>query len=569
VADELIPAQIRNGGAGSAPTAGRSDVSDYRSVQAPASTNQEGIDRAASEAGTAGVSRARALGQVFENFEGMSTNVANETAAKAGALAGAAAGATGRPDYKQGLARLTAYGKAFNNSATGAYAIQAEAQADDAAARLRVEANNDPNTFRTTFSAVRDAVLKNAPADAVPMLTELYNKHLANGIAAISGDQATEIRNLHRQEYDVGVQRQVSRVATLQGSADPHDQLAGMDEQVKLSLLINGGVNSGIYSPAEAEAMHIATARQVTEQVFDTQVDRELSRPDGDPETLIARFRAAHDANGANPNEPQVLSEPEFQKLMQNATTKVREQRLLDSMNKANGKTAEQIKFEAGDVEYTSRLLSNTLTLSALNQAVRSGDLKPERATGLRQLMEQGPTPKSQPLALAGLYHDPNFLNMKDEEIAAWPGVSNADKITASKERDRRNASWEGTQSVKDAKAVISLNLKIPAGTPSAALSDEQRKGLAAAEVEFTSLMNKVDPAHRDHEALNVAQQVVRHQQQREAAAEVQSLTSLRDSALKLHGPGTPEAWDDAKLQAYLKQKADAIAAASARAKGE
>jgi hypothetical protein len=200
---------------------------------------------------------------------------------------------------------------------------------------------------------------------------------------------------------------------------------------------------------------------------------------------------------------------------------------------------------------------------------VVSGNLKPERATALRQLMEVGPVPKSDPLALSRMYHDPHFLGMSDEEIAAYPGVSNADKIAASKEQTRRNASWEGTQSVKDAKAVISLGLKIPAGTPSAALSDEQKRGLAAAEVEFTALMNKVPPELRDHSANDIAQTVVKHQDQRQAADDVQSLTRLRDSAVRLHGAGGSEPWDEAKMSAYLKQKADAIAAASARAKGE
>lgn len=562
MADDLIPAQIRNGGAGSV-SVGGVNAPDYRQVQAPEQVRTDLPDNGAA-------ARAAALGSVFKEFEGVSSDIYKKYQTHAGALAGAAAGNTGSPQYKQGLARFTAYGRAFNNAATGAYAVEAEAQADDSAARLRVQSNNNPDTFSATYSAVRDAVLKTAPADAVPMLTELYNKHLATGMAALRGDQLTEQKTLQRQTYDEGVSRQTSRVANLQGSDNPDDQNAAADEHVKLTLLINGGVTAGLYSEAEGKAMNTNAMRTITAQVFSQQVDKELGKPDGDVVTLLDNFRQAHMSNLGNKNEVPILSEPEYQKLMADATTKVREQNLLISMNKREGRTAEQLRFEAGDQQYTSLLFQGKLTDRTLDAAVRSGDLKPETARSLHTMLNggQGPT-KSNAAAYSRVIQDPNFLDMSGQEIASLSDISMADKLSLVKEQDRRKANWEGTQSVKDAKGTISNALKILPGTPAAALSDEQRKSLGDANQEFIQLMNATDPAKRDGTATSVAQTVIKHAQQREHAANATAFTTGMQNFIQSHGPTSPAPTDKATYEARIKHYQDQIAAERAAAKGE
>lgn len=572
-ADFIAPA-IRNGGAGS-PDAQVNAVSrapDYRQLQNPESVRTDLPSSGAAE-------RAAALANTFKEFGGIASEFGSKIYAQQGAIAGAAAGATGHPDYKEGLNRFSAYNQAFNNAATGAYAVQAEAQADDSAARLRVQANNDPATFATTYAAVRDAVLKTAPAQAVPMLTELYNKRLAAGLAAISGDQATEIRNTQRDTYNVGVQKQLTRVATLQGSDNPHDQLAAQDEQVKLSLLIDGGKNAGLYSAAEAEAMHISSARQITAQVFETQFNAVLSgdRKAADGNTgalgavnLLDGFQKAHIANSMNPDEPTILSEPEYQKLYADGVTKLREYNLGIAAVKRDGKTAEEMKFEAGDNQYTSLFLQGKLTDRALDIAVRSGDLKPERATSLHQLMLNGPqAAKSDPNALFRLHTDPNFLDMTADDIAKYPGVNPIDGLKAVEEIDRRKNSWEGTQAAKQGKGSILAALKIPSGTPMAALSEEQRKAATDATQDYIARMNALEPAKRDGSALSVAQDVIKSENQKQAAAELQQWQYGRAAVLSAHGPGSDEPYGEEKLKATLKRYDDNIARSAAAAKGQ
>jgi hypothetical protein len=538
---------------------------DYRQLQAP-----EQVDTSLPSSGAA--ARAAVLSQTFKDFAGVTGDVAEKLGTQAGALAGAAAGATGHPQYKQGLVRLTAYGRAFNNAATGAYLVQAEAQADDAAARLRVEANNNPATFQATYSAVRDAVLKNAPALAVPMLTELYNKRLASGMAALSGDQATELQQLHRKTYDEGVARQTSRVAILQGSDNPQDQAASLDEHAKLSVMIDGGVNAGLYSPAEAAAMHVTALKTITAQVFQTQVDRELARPDGDVIGLLENFRKAHIANVSNPNEPPILSEPEFQKLMQDATTKIREQNMLVAMNKREGKTAEQLKFEAGDLLYTSKLLSGHLSDADLDAGVRSGDLKPERATSLHMMLLQGrQQAKSDPRALFKLHTDPNFMNMSLEEISAYPGINDADRLKAYQEQQSRRNSWEGTQASRQAVGAIGAALKIVPGTPTAAMSEEQRRAFVDAHQEYIGIVNGLKPSEQQNPAAlsAAAQTAIQHAKQREAQANIEVYSRARQRYIDTHGPQGQEPVDEKTFKDRVKHYDDMITQSRAAAKGQ
>ena len=523
---------------------------DYRQLQGPAE-----VDTNLPDSGAA--ARAAELGQTFREFEGITGDIANKAETQAGALAGAAAGATGHPQYRQGLERFTAYSQAFNNAATGAYAVEAQAQADDTAARLRVQANGNPATFQTTYAAVRDGVLKQAPAMAVPMLTELYNQRLAEGLAAISGEQATQQRDTQRQMYQLGIQRQTSRVAILQGSADPHDQLKALDEQAKLSAQITGGVNTGLFSKAEGEAMSNNAMRQVTSEVFETQVDRELADPKGDVITLLSRFRDAHIANISDPKQVPILSEDEFNKLMMDAKQKIIQSRMADELAREQGRTAQQARFLAGDQKDTALALSGQLTFKQLAADVDSGNILPATARSVRGIMmNRQEQPKSNATSLRNLYTGPDFLGMSDHDIIAYGdsnGINAADQLKAINERDRRNNTWEGTQSAKDARAVILNALKLPKG-PALLYSANQQKAASDALVDFTGRMNKVDAAHRETQAMSVAQAVVGDENRKIVSQEVTELQGSMSRLQQAHGPGSSDPWSSDTMNAAVQK---------------
>lgn len=565
MADDLIPPQIRNGGTGSVQVGGAGGR-DYRDVQSPENVRTDLPDNGAA-------ARAAALSGLFKEFEGVSSDVYNKVQTHAGELAGAASGATGSPGYKQGLERFTAYGRAFNNAATGAYAVQAEAQADDAATSQRIKANNNPDTFVATYTATRDAVLKNAPADAVPMLTELYNKRLAQGLASIRGDQLVEQKNLQRKTYDEGIQRDTSSVAILQGSENPQDHLEAADQWVKLSAKINGGVTSGLYSTAEAQAMEINAHREVTAQVFQTQVDKELARPDGHTDILLNNFRSAHIANLSNPNEPPILSEAEYQKLMQDATTKIREARLLQEMEKVQGQTAERLKHEAGDDQYTSQFFQGGLTVRGIDNGLRNGDLTAPMARTLYGLVEGNiANGKGNTTLLFKLHNDPGLLDMKPADVLRYvgPGGLNGTQAeTLAKEIDTRNNGYENTQQFRQGRDAIGAELKIPPGDHIDSLDPEKAKAYVNAVQEYRHIIDATDPAKRTQSMATAAETAITHIRQREATSQITQFQNDIKAQTSSHGPGSGVPWSKEKMDAYVKDKEAAIARAQAVAKGQ
>lgn len=557
MADDLIPAVQSGEGpaARSVPAIGP----DYRSLQAPAVVNTDLPDNGAA-------AKAAVLAGTFKDFTDIGFKYEDQLQTKAGALAGAASGATGHPDYKQGLTQFTAFSRAFNNAATGAYAVQAEAQADDAAARLRVQANNDPGAFFTTFSAVRDGVLKNAPAQAVPMLTELYNKHLAAGMAAISGDQAEEIKQKNSATYQEGVQRQVSRVALLQGSNKPGDDLLAMDEHVKLTALIHGGVEAGLYSPAAAESMSVNAERAIFSQVFSTTVDSTIANG-GDIVGLMDNFRQMHLADLGDTTKPPTLSESEYQKLYADATTKVREYNMLVAYSKRDGRTAEELKFEAGGRQATVLALKGQLSRAALAGMVDRGEVKDSEARAITGLMDNANVqPKSDSRAILRVQTDPDFLDKTNAEIASTPGINSTDSLKLIDIRDKRKAGIEGTAQVRDAKAAIAAALNVK-GKNSAGLSDEERNAVATASVDLVTRLNKLPASEQVGSVARVAQEVIKDTRRQQAATDVNTLTMLRDSNIKAHSPGGGDVWPKEKMDAYIAKKNAAIKDAQDRAK--
>ena len=517
---------------------------DYRQLQAPAQ-----VDTSLPDSGAA--ARAAALGQAFKEFEGVSADVYKQASTQAGALAGAASGATGHPDYKTGLARFTAYSKAFNNAATGAYVAQAEAAADDAAARLRVDANKDPAVFATLYAARRDAVLKEAPALARPELMRLYNTHLAAGQAAVAGEQAEELRQEHRKVYDQGVERDISRVARLQGSANPQDQLEASDQLTQLATKIHGGVNAGVYSVAEAQAKLINAHREITAQVFETQLDTELARMHqrseaGDPNAagdvvrLLDNFRAMHLANLANKDEPPVLSEGEFNQLFGVAKQKVMQERLQDQYMKSGAKTLEQQKEEAG---------ARTITVAMANGAsgpqlqrmvasmVASGDLHDTVGRAVLATIQHGQDAPPDNKAMFYAENNPARFDWKPDDIANLAGLNYMQKIELTQKIESQRQGWESHAEVKDARAVLNDRLKLPSGHNLELATDAEKKAASDAQVELTRQLKLLNPTERDAKAGQVAQNVAAEMQARSFEARAAAYARGKAYVESQYGP--------------------------------
>src|SRR6185437_3576216 len=302
-------------------------------------------------------------------------------------------------------------------------------------------------------------------------------------------------------------------------------------------------------------AMHSIAARTITAQVFSTQVDRELANPDGDPMALVDRFRKMHIDNLADPNAHPILGEDEFKKLMQDATTKIREYRLTEEMESARGKAAEAARLQAGDDKYTELALRGQLTNSMLADAVASHNLKSERATALSawQVNQVNKEPKSNPGNYLKALHDPDMLDVDALELSSRYNLNQEDTLKLYKEQQKQITGLEGTPEYKDAFTQMNAALKIAPGTPSAMLTDEQKLAIVKAKADFTTRINTVDPAHRRQQAGPVMQQVIDGIHKTEMQNQITQLQSDKDTTMRLHGPGgSDKQWDAKKLKAYM-----------------
>jgi hypothetical protein len=480
------------------PNMGGPQGTDYRSVQAPAQVMepwrlpQNGQADAAHE-----------LSQTFMQFSKQAKDVSDTAFTKLGDQQGSAAGASGNPNYVTGLGALTPYAQAYNNSATRSYAIQAEATAEDTASTLQVQANNNPTTFAATYGAARDATVKAAPPQAQAVITDMYNKRMASGLAALSHGQATEIQQSQRVDLSEGIARQTALVAQLQAKGDPGSMQQADEENVKLHMLINSGQNDGTLSTTEAVAARQDSMRQITSQTVQAQFNTVLRDPQGDPVKFI---QGLQDANLKNPTLPP----EEEAKLVDSLFTAMHQNNILTATDKREGKSAEQLRYEQGDQAYTTALLKGQLTSQQLAQAVQSQQLKPERATALMDQLKSGDVMKSDPHTLYDMKTDPNFLSMPVSQITAKPNISWADKADLVQEQQKRNASWEGTQNSKEARARIDRALGIVPGTITAALTDDEKRQRQTANTLWYDQMSKLDPAQRDGSAIPTAQGVIR-----------------------------------------------------------
>ncbi|MDE2468514.1 MAG: hypothetical protein KGL35_07160 [Bradyrhizobium sp.] len=301
--------------------------------------------------------------------------------------------------------------------------------------------------------------------------------------------------------------------------------------------------------------------------MFDTQMDNELASPNGDPIGLLQKFMDAHQANLKNTNQPALLSDQEYQKLLRGGLTKIYEHNAAIAFSKKQNVTQEQLRWQQGEQNYTVKLLSGQLTKTALAAAVANGDLKPSIGRALASALthpNQAPTDKR---ALFEAYTNPENLDWSPADVLALPGINDTDKLKLVEHIQKQRDSWDGTQQSKHARQAINAALKIPPGTPYAALSDDQRTAALRAQQEYTNEMNAADPAHRVGLAGTIAQKVIAHVHQEQAADDLKTWSAGKQTFINEYGPQSTAPMDSDRYEARLKYYDQQISQAQAAAK--
>lgn len=484
----------------------------YRQLEQPTLVDTTSLENGDSQAATS-------LARAFKSFEGMALEPAANLRSQLGERQGAEAGSNGKPDLRSGLAATTAYGQAYNNSAMRSYAVKAESDAEDQAARLEIESGNDPEKFSATFSAVRDETLKNAPPEARGILATIYAKRGGDAITRIHSAQATELQKQARADTSEGVQRSVDRIATLRASDDPAKMAEADEEQVKLNLLIDGAHNDSTISRAEWQALHLSSQRQVVAQTVAARFGRELDNPYGDPVAFIERLKKANETS-------EVLAPAEEDALVAGLLSDLREKNSLEAAGAANAAREEKARYEAGDREATGKLLAGGLSTRYLSDMVAQQRLDPSVARTLLNELQAGDTAADDTQVAFDVRT--NLLNYSEQDIATMPGLKWSTRGDLLLKRREEASGWKGTQAAKEGEDRIYRALGIVPGTMMAALDDDEKRQLQQAKTEWYDVVDKLEPAERQGAVISSAQDVIGKFIRKNKANEAQDLRNAK-----------------------------------------
>lgn len=514
----------------------------YRQLAAPAQ-----VDTFAPDFRTGGEQAAAQLAQTFRDFSDTAFSVADKIQADRGQKAGAAAGATGAPDFKTGFAQYSAYDQAYNNAATRSYAIRSEADAEDTAARLQVQANNDPDTFRQTLTAARDATVAAAPAPARPILMDIYNRRLASGVAQLSAARAQEFRQQARSDLSEGVSRQVDKIAALRAAGDPASQQQADVEQAKLGMMIDGAHNDGTVTDVEAPSIHQDAQRQITAQTVVKTFQNTLDDPHGDPVGFIERFEHQNSTD-------DTLSPDEHQKLVQQMFSTLAEHNRLAALQTQQQKLDEEARYNVGDQSATGDLLAGTLTRGKLLDMVRTQQLKPETARTLLGELQNGDPPKDDEHVLFD--YKVNLLHYTDQDIATAQGLTWKTRAALIDQRDKEAAGWKGTQAAKEAEQRIDRALGIVPGTIIQMLPDSVKTQRNRALTQWYDSVDALPPEERQSQVIPLAEDTIKKTIRQSSLDQVQEKISdkQRYTQLAIQQNGPMSSWSKGQKEEYNKQ---------------
>lgn len=472
----------------------------FRDLEAPAL-----IDLRARTTPSGGSQAAQALAQSLGAFSNTAFQVSSRLSTIRGTKEGAREGATGTPEFRKGIFGMTAFGRAYNDSALRSYAIKSEIDMEENAARLEAEAGTDPEAFGSAMVTIRDATLEEAPPETHSLITQIYNKRTAAGLARIQTALVAELRAEGKVLVVEQTDQLIERIALLRSQDTPEAFVAAEQEEAKLEILLDAAEADDVLSESEARVARKEAQRGI---IFETVISRFKNELDddvfGDPVGFIEDLKEVNRiADTLTPDEEARLEAELFAEL--------REHNTLRSTRAAEAEAEATARFEAGDREATSALYRGELTNSDLIQMVEDQELEPSVSRTLFNMKKSAAAvpPKSDPETL--FKFATNLLSVTEEEIRAEQSLTWADREKLTLQRREDEASWKGTQVAKEAFDRIDRALGIISGSIAAMLlsdSDARKRDTA-----FTKLYNVIDalpPEERQGAILEESEKVIR-----------------------------------------------------------
>ncbi len=480
----------------------------FRDLEAPAL-----IDLRQRTTPTGGSQAAESLARSLDDFSRTFTG----TLSRIGKRKGAKEGAAGDPEFRKGIRGMTAFGRAYNDSALRSYAIRSEIDMEEDAARLEAEAGTDPEAFGNAMIAIRDATLEEAPVETHALVTQIYNKRTSAGLARIQTALVNELRAEDVKLVNEQVSRLMERVSFLRAQDTPEAFVEAEAEEAKLFILLDAAEADAVLSESEARVARAEAKRGIIFETVIARFDNELEDTVfGDPIGFIEDLKEANrTANTLTPDEEA--------KLENMLLAELRERNTLRAARNSQVIAEETARHKAGDREATASMLARELTRRDLLEMVENDDLLPSVGrTLLNELQASASTPpKSDPKTL--FRFSTNLLSLTEEEISTERSLTWEDRTELLLKRRAEEEGWKGTQVAKEAFDRIDRSLGIIRGTISAKLLSEDEA--RARDRAFTQLYDAIDalpPEERQGAILEESEKVIRTVIRQQAAFDVE-----------------------------------------------
>lgn len=492
----------------------------YRDLEAPSLID---VGRRATPTGSADV--AARLADSFASFSRMGSDVGAQLSANVGGMRGAEAGAAGPPKMRSSL---TAFGKAYNDSALRSYAIKAEADANETAARLEVEAGTDPERFRKAMDEVRRATLSEAPAEARALVDEVYVRRSSQGLSRIQGALAAEIRDEGRRLISEDIAQRVERISVLRAQDDDASFAESVEEQTKLQLMIDGAVNTGDLSPTEGAVLLQGTQRDIVFNVVKQRFRNELDDPLGDPIGMIENVREIVALD-------QSLTPEEEAKLENDLLAEFRDHSALRAARESAAGSAQELRYAEGEQQATALLFSGTLRQADLLEMVLDDKIKPSVARALQnELDSPAHVAKSDPTELATV--EINLLRYEEQDIWTNQKLTVSDRSRLIQKRRDEAQGWKSTQTAREAFDRIDRALDIVPGVDPDSLTAEELRMRDQALTELYDTIDALPPEERQAALMAKSQEVIENRVRATAREQLRAKRERRQQYIDMAG---------------------------------
>ena len=511
----------------------------FRDLQAPAL-----IDLRARTTPSGSSQAAESLAQSLGSFSQTAFNVSSRLNTLRGAKEGAEEGAAGTQEFRKGIRGMTAFGRAYNDSALRSYAIKSEIDLTENAARLEAEAGTDPEAFGNAMIAMRDAVLEESPPETRSLVTQIYNKRTSVGLARIQVALVDELRAERVKLGNEQVSNLMEKVAFLRAQDTPQAFVDAEAEEAKLFILLDAMEADGDLSESEARVARDDARRGIIFETVIARFDNELEDTVfGDPIGFIEDLKEANrTANTLTPDEEARLENMLFAEL--------RERNTLRAARNTQVIAEETARFKAGDREATTAMIARELTRRDLLEMVKNEDLLPSVGrTLLNELQaEASLPPKSDPETL--FRFSTNLLSLTEDDIKYERSLTWEDRGELLLKRRSEEEGWKGTQVAREAFDRIDRSLGIIRGTLSAKLlSEEEARSRDRAFTQLYDVIDALPPEERQGAILEESEKVVRTVVRQQAASDVERWQRLLGEFID--GSENPEDMSDRERRQY------------------